>query len=374
MPGLADRLSTPRLLHPAAWWVWGLLMATAASRTTNPLLLLLIAAVALFVLLQRKELGVNHTMWIFYVIGLVAVGIRVVLAMLLGTGISGRIVLFTLPQVPLPAFLAGVRLGGPVTAETILDAAYHGLQLAVILICLGVCNSLADPRRLLRYLPATLYDAGTAIVVALTYVPQLAQDAARVRHARQLRGHSGRGIREIARMAVPTLENSLDRSITLAASMESRGYGRITIGATARRRATTLTFIGLGGVLVGLYGLLDGSAPAVLGLPMLLGGAACAGGALLSGARRDKRTPYRRDRWRFPESIVAISALIPVTVMIVADARDWPGIVMRQVPIEVPVLPIAVTAAIVGAAIAGLISPRTPRRAQREDALSGVHD
>ena len=34
--------SLPRLLHPVAWWVWGVGMAVAASRTTNPLLLVLV--------------------------------------------------------------------------------------------------------------------------------------------------------------------------------------------------------------------------------------------------------------------------------------------------------------------------------------------
>ena len=29
----------PRWLHPGAWWLWALGLATAASRTTNPLLL-----------------------------------------------------------------------------------------------------------------------------------------------------------------------------------------------------------------------------------------------------------------------------------------------------------------------------------------------
>ena len=35
----------PRALHPGAWWLWALGLATAASRTTNPLLLALIIAV-----------------------------------------------------------------------------------------------------------------------------------------------------------------------------------------------------------------------------------------------------------------------------------------------------------------------------------------
>ena len=39
------RSALPRLLHPAAWWLWGMGMAVAASRTTNPFLLILLVAV-----------------------------------------------------------------------------------------------------------------------------------------------------------------------------------------------------------------------------------------------------------------------------------------------------------------------------------------
>src|SRR6185436_19367571 len=39
----------PRALHPGAWWVWALGLATAASRTTNPFVLLLVVAVAGYV-------------------------------------------------------------------------------------------------------------------------------------------------------------------------------------------------------------------------------------------------------------------------------------------------------------------------------------
>ena len=86
-----------------------------------------------------------------------------------------------------------MRLGGPVSLESLLYAAYDGLRLAAILACLGAANALASPRRLLRYLPATLYDVGTAIVVGLTFAPQLLSDARAVRAARTLRGHDGRG-------------------------------------------------------------------------------------------------------------------------------------------------------------------------------------
>ncbi len=48
-----------RRLHPGAWWLWALGLATAASRTTNPLLLLLIIAVASLVVAVHR----SDTVW-----------------------------------------------------------------------------------------------------------------------------------------------------------------------------------------------------------------------------------------------------------------------------------------------------------------------
>ena len=45
----------PRDLHPVAWWVWALGLATAASLTTNPLVLLTLAGVAIVVVLARRS-------------------------------------------------------------------------------------------------------------------------------------------------------------------------------------------------------------------------------------------------------------------------------------------------------------------------------
>ena len=70
----------PRLLHPAAWWLWGLGLATAASRTTNPFLLLLVVAVAGWVVMERREVGATDVFSAFLLIGLVAIGLRVVTA------------------------------------------------------------------------------------------------------------------------------------------------------------------------------------------------------------------------------------------------------------------------------------------------------
>lgn len=351
----------PRLLHPAAWWLWGAGLAVAASRTTNPFLLLLAVAVAGAVALERREVGASNAFVPFLLVGVVAIGLRVVMVALLGGGVTGSTVLVRLPELPLPAWSGGLRLGGPVTLEGILAAAYDGLRLAAILACLGATNALASPRRLLRYVPATLYEVGTSVVVALTFAPQLVEDARRVRAARRLRGHTGRGLREVGRLAVPVLVGALERSLHLAASMESRGYGRAVRRSTrAARLGGALTVLGLVGVVVGLYGMLDATSPVALGVPTLVAGLACAVAAVLVGARRDPRTRYRRDPWGLPEWCVVLSGAVPAAVLGIAGSRGWEGVTVQQVPAVVPSVPLGLVAAILVAALAAVTAPVPP--------------
>ncbi|GGM82766.1 cobalt ABC transporter permease [Terrabacter tumescens] len=347
-----------RLQHPAAWWLWGLGLATAASRTTNPVLLLLVIGVCVLVVSERRDPATVNPLPAFLVIGAVVVAFRVVMTALLGNGIVGDTVVLTLPRVPLPDWAAAVRIGGTVTLESLLYAAYDALRLAAVLACLGAANALASPRRLLRYLPATLYDVGTAVVVGLTFAPQLLTDARDVRAARTLRGRDGRGLREMARLTVPVLETAFERSLGLAASMESRGYGRaVRSTTTSRRAATGLALAGLVGVLAGLYGLLDSSAGGVLGLPVLVLGAVLAGSSLLVGASRDHRSGHRRERWTWTETVTVLVGAVPAAVLVVASAQGWDGVVPSQ-QAQLPAVPLLAVLAVLVAATPAFFTPR----------------
>jgi energy-coupling factor transport system permease protein len=344
-------------------------MAVAASRTTNPFLLVLIIAVVGWVVLERREPGLVNPLMAFLLVGLFAIGLRIVMVSLLGDSVAGRVVLFRLPEIPLPEWTSGVRLGGAVTLEGILVAIYDGMRLAAILACLGATNALASPRRLLRYVPATLYEVGTAVVVALTFAPQLVVDARRVRSARRLRGHSPRGLVEIGRMAVPVLVGALERSLELAASMESRGYGRLVRRSP---RSTTvaglLTLTGLAGVVIGLYGLLDGTSPFLLGAPMLVVGLVFTVAALAVGAQRDRRSHYRRDRWALPEWLVVACGVVPAVAFVVAAARAWPGVVPVQVPAGLPEVPLLLVGAVLVGALPAVLAPVPPLLAEAREA------
>ncbi|MCW2866255.1 MAG: cobalt transport protein [Marmoricola sp.] len=299
-----------RDLHPGAWWLWALGLAAGASVTTNPLLLLLVVAVAaLTVALRRSDHPWSASFRLYLVFGLVIVAVRVVFRALLGGG-YGTVVLLDLPRVPLPDWVAGIQLLGPVTLEAVLGGLYDGLRLAAIVICVGAANSLANPKRLLKSMPPALYEIGTAVVVAVAVLPQLTDSLRRVRAARQLRGVPGGRVSRLRGVVVPVMEDALERSLSLAAGMDARGYGRAgELGAAQRRTTGALMLTGLTGICAGTYALLDQTAPRWLVAAGLVGGVGLAGLGLWSAGRRVQRTRYRPDRWRPAEIAVAASGL-----------------------------------------------------------------
>jgi len=355
--GALDR-RLPRALHPVAWWLWAIGLAVAASRTTNPLLLALIIVVAAFVVGARR----SDAPWArgfrgYLIAGLAIVVVRVAYRVLFG-GEYGDHVLFTLPGIPLPDWAVGISLGGPVTLESLLAAAYDGLRLATIVICIGAANVLADPRRLLRSVPSALYEMGATLVVAVSVAPQLVESVGRVRRARRLRGGSGRGVRSMIAILVPVLEDALQRSLALAAAMDARGYGRSAhVPVRTRRLTGGLVIGGLLGICVGAYGILDETVPPLLGMPMLLAGVVSAIAGFALGGRRLDRTAYRPDPWTSAETLVAVSGLTAATLMIVAGQLDPSALQPSIVPLEWPALVPLATLGILVAAMPAWLAP-----------------
>jgi len=303
----------PRDLHPVAWWCWAIGLAVYASCTTNPILLLLLVVVAsLTVLTCRSDQTWARSYRLYLWLALWVVVIRIAFRVVLGDDTQGHTIL-ALPQIPLPSWAAGITLLGDFTREELVAAVDEGLRLAALLLAVGAANALANPKRLMKSLPPALYEIGTAMVVAITVIPQLADSAARVRAAQALRGGPAgrfRRVRGLRRTLVPILEDAFERSLALAAGMDARGYGRSGDASPAQRRSTGgLMLAGLAGVLVGVYAVLDQSAPRLLAVPMLALGAALAIAGFVLAGRRVRRTRYRADSWRVPEIVVALSGL-----------------------------------------------------------------
>ncbi len=350
-----------RALHPMAWWAWSLGMATAASRTTNPLLLGLIIAVVAFVVSARRTDAPWAKGFVAYLyLGLFVIGLRVVFRMLLD-GQYGEHVLFTLPEIPLPEGAAGIRIGGAVSLEGILAAFYDGLRLATLLLCLGAANVLANPKRLLKSVPSALYELGAAVTVALTVAPQLVESGQRIHRARKLRGEVGRRTHLFRAVVIPVMTDALDRSLLLASAMDSRGYGRTSGLPRATRAATgSLVLVGLCGICVGIYGLLDATTPGAIGVPVLLLGLTSASAGFVLGGPRVRRTRYRPDPWKVPEFGVVTCGVAVAAALILAAGLDPAALQPSVQPLTWPPLPLLATVGILIGALPAWIAPPPP--------------
>ncbi len=351
-----------RWLHPGAWWIWALGLATAASRTLNPLLLALIIGVAGTVVSARKPDAPWARSFMFFAkLGIAIVVVRVAVQLIFGAAI-GTTTLFTLPGLDLPDWMAGVRLGGPVTLESLLLAFYDGLRLATIIMCIGAANSLASPSRLLKSVPAALYEVGVSVVVALTFTPQLIADVTRVQSARHLRGRATRGPRAIAGAAMPVLEGALERSVTLAAAMDSRGYGRRSEMSNHQKRvnAGLLTF-GLVAACIGTYGLVSAGTPWFLSAPMLLAGLGSSVLAISWSARNAVRTRYRPDPWWAPEWSVAAAGIAVAGCFISAVWWFPAGLATEVDPPSWPALPALAVVGLLLALSPAITAPEVPQ-------------
>jgi energy-coupling factor transport system permease protein len=130
--------------------------------------------------------------------------------------------------------------------------------------------------------------------------------------------------------------------------------------------------VGVGGVCVGVYGLLDATTPRGLGGPFLVGGVVVAALGMRLAGRRVRRTVYRPDPWHTPEWIVlACGAAAPIAMFVAGgvDPDDlYPSVQTLRFP-TIGLFPL------VGGAIAVLpawLSPQLRMRGDRAPADAAV--
>ena len=160
---------------------------------------------------------------------------------------------------------------------------------------------------------------------------------------------------------MPVLEGALERAVDLAAAMDSRGYGRTgPVAPRVRRTASALLLLGVVGVCLGVYAMLDGGTPGAVALPLLaLGVVAGLVGLRLAG-RRAVRTRYRPDPWALPEWLVSLSGVVPAVTLVVVSVLDPDVLVGATAPPTWPSLPLVPALAVAFAALAGVVAPRPP--------------
>lgn len=316
-------------VHPAAWLAWAAGSGAIVLTLSNPALIVLAAlAAATVAALIARDRGPFSLM---IKLGVIAMIVRTILFAL--TGHPAGQILFTTPQVALPAPLGGFTLGGPVAAPVVAHSAIEGARLLALLACAGVFLSVVDATRLMRLMPRFLFEAGLIVAIGVAFVPSLMRTTRDVRDARRLRGQRVRGLRAVS-LAVPVLAGTLERAVTVAESMAARGYGHVAVQQGGDRRVRAAS---IGGVA-----LMSGGAIAATATTAWAGiAAACAGAAMLAWAmaRRSAhsiRSRYRRDRIRAHDVAVIVAAAVPAAVAL-AMRNAWrydayPAVTMPSMP------------------------------------------
>lgn len=344
----------PRRIHPAAWWLWALGLATAAALTTDLVLLGIIAGACTLVVLRRGDARAVKAFRFYAGIAVFILVMRVLFRVIFG-GASVGTPLFTLPEVPLPGWAAGIRLGGPVTAAELWGALVDGARLATIVLCVGAANALADPRRLLRVLPQALRRVGTAVVVAVSLAPQIVRSARRVTRAMALRAvPPGRRTGRLVRLAGPVMEDALDRTMALAAAMEVRGFGAAP--PRPHPAVPALMMVGTAALSVGMFGLLDAAAPGFAGAPLLVAGALLIAAGIHLAGRARQVTVYRRDPWRAVETLVVTSGFTVAAGFIALSLTDP----LQMLPSGPPHAPAAAVVLALLATLPAWVAPAQP--------------
>jgi energy-coupling factor transport system permease protein len=278
-------------LHPVTWWIVGLSLSLSATLTQNFSILFFICAIALLPLLGGKT--VFEKMKLYLLVAVAITASRVIFRMIFNPGTSAGSTLIYLPKLELDlGFGSVIGILGNFTTTALSQSLTEGLRLFAIVLGIGFAAGLANPRQLLKSTPAALYEISTAVSMALNLAPQLIKSGERVRLARKLRGRSNR-LGAMAGLVIPVLEDSIDASLELAASMDARGFGRV-INKKLSLLVSSLILIAIALAGIGSYLLVAVGSSQIyfLVIAVLL-----SLGALIVGSLNNPKTQLIRNRF-----------------------------------------------------------------------------
>lgn len=220
-----------RRLRPGVAFAFTLTLAGAALIVTNPLqsavlLVLIVAALATSRLLRAS--------WPYVRISLYIAAVVLVVNPLFGAG--GLDVLWSWD---LGLFEISITIQG------IVFGISSALRLAGVILAFSLLNLAVDPDDQLALMSRLSFRSGLVLSLASRLLPVFSRDATRITDAQRARGvpldQGRRRDRAAARLPLLAcmLTQSLERTVDVAASMESRGYGagRRTLWVRRRRWA-----------------------------------------------------------------------------------------------------------------------------------------
>ncbi len=297
-----------RSFNTLAWLVWLTSAAALTLLTRNPFYLILLLLVARIVqnACGREEGTIKIAFWRF---ALIVFTFSILFNLLLVH--VGQTVLFRVPQ-------SWWLIGGPFTLEAVLYGIINALILITLLAVFLSFNSIVLTSDLVSLAPRALANIGVVVLIAISYVPETLAHLSRVREAQALRGQRISGLRDWRPIIIPLLIGGLERSLNLAETMVSRGYG-----ATANRQLSSKTrLLLLAGLLMMICGWVAAFWQAAAGWLLVAAGAGFMVIAYVDLGKRHKRTRYQVSRWHAQDWLLAGISLVPLAFAVL----PFPGI------------------------------------------------
>ncbi len=212
-------------MNSITWWLWSIILAATTIRTQSNLFMLILILIFVLVVNRRQNLEKwGNPFKLTVQLAVAAMLIRMIFAVLIGTPLPGNVV-FSLPQLQLPDWLAGVRVGGDVTSERLMLVFSESMKFAIVIIAFGAASALSSPVQLIKMISGRVYLFGVVLIIAISVLPQIVQSFNRVLAARRMRGLERLSVKNFRSVITPVLEESLERALDLSAAMESRGFG-----------------------------------------------------------------------------------------------------------------------------------------------------
>ena len=356
-------------MHTLTWLAWLAAAFGATVLAPNPLYLCLIFLAATQVFLAwRGDSPLARSFGLFVRAGAYVCASYVLFSVITVGGARGDTVLATLPALRLPAWLGGVVLGGPITAEALAWGFTRGLAIWALMVIFGAFNALVDHHRLLRLAPPSLFHAGLAVTIAVAFVPALLRSIGEIGQAQRARGHRFGGPRSWPPLVAPLLAGSLEKSVQLAEALDARGYGRATGGGLWRQAVLVLgvPLLGAGAFVWLYYGQASAPAAGALGAA----GALCLALAMRAVGADATRSHYSRERWRRRDSLACAACAICLLALLALRLSGRGDLVYYPFPsLVAPGFSLWAGGALLLLAVPALTSGREPPRARRSARL-----
>jgi len=212
--------------HACTWLLWAVAATASLQIAPSPVYVALVIAIAtLVVAVYGLDSPYARAYPLLVGMAMLFAALRVALTALTTHG--GPDVLFTLPSVTLPDWLGGFTVGSTIEAPIVAQAAHEGFVIVGVVAVFAAFNAVVSHAELVQSLPRAFHEVGLVVAVGVAFVPTTITAIHDVREADHLRT-GGRTVRRgrLVRQIVPVLENGLERAITLAESMDSRGFAR----------------------------------------------------------------------------------------------------------------------------------------------------